>query len=167
MREALGTGSGTGRRRRSDEPSDSSDVAAAAGRPLSEPPTAIEQREYEVPVDTGQLRSLSTGQLLLVHRPPLPEPVEHVAVADDDDAQRRVYSWISVIAGTIGGIASLFVGWMLPVSLAAIVFGVLGLRREEHGRTLAFAGIGTGLGGLVFSAVWIGYYAIVFGALPR
>jgi len=164
VREALG--GATGRRRRPDDEG-AAGAPAAEPRRLDEPPTAIEQREYEVPVDTGQLRSLSTGQLLLVHRPPLPEPVEHVDVADDDDAQRRVYSWISVITGTIGGIASLFVGWMLPVSLAAIVFGVLGLRREEHGRTLAFAGIGTGLGGLVFSAVWIGYYAIVFGALPR
>jgi apolipoprotein N-acyltransferase len=67
----------------------------------------------------------------------------------------------------MGAVASLFVGWMLPLSIAALVFGVLGLRREEEGRTLAFVGIGTGIAGLVFSAVWIGYYAIVFGALPR
>ena len=81
--------------------------------------------------------------------------------------QRRVYSWIAAIVGVIGAAASLFVGWMLPLSIAAIVFGVLGLRREEEGRTLAFVGIGTGIAGLVFVAVWIGYYAIVFGALPR
>jgi asparagine N-glycosylation enzyme membrane subunit Stt3 len=56
---------------------------------------------------------------------------------------------------------------MLPLSVAAIVFGVLGLRREEHARVPAFIGIGTGVAGLVFSGVWIGYYAIVFGALPR
>jgi hypothetical protein len=42
---------------------------------------------------------------------------------------------------------------------------VLGLRREEHGRIPAFIGIGTGIAGLVFSFVWLGYYAIVFGAL--
>ena len=53
------------------------------------------------------------------------------------------------------------------VPARAIVFGVLGLRREEHGRVPAFVGIGTGLAGLVFAAVWIGYYAIVFGALPH
>ena len=52
-------------------------------------------------------------------------------------------------------------------SLFGIVFGVLGLRREEHGRIPAFVGIGTGIAGLVFACVWIGYYAIVFGALPR
>ncbi|MGX5696473.1 hypothetical protein ACWKWP_09780 [Agromyces soli] len=127
----------------------------------------MEQRELELPVDTGQLRALSTGQLLVVHRPPL--PATQVAAdydGPDEDEQRRLYSWISVVLGAIGGLASLFVGWMLPLSLAAIVFGVLGLRREEHGRALAFAGIGTGVAGLVFSAVWIGYYAIVFGALP-
>jgi O-acetyl-ADP-ribose deacetylase (regulator of RNase III) len=129
--------------------------------------TPVEQRELELPVDTGQLRALSTGQLLVVHRPPLPgaaAPVEYDV--PDEDEQRRLSSWISVVLGSVGAVASLFVGWMLPLSLAAIVFGVLGLRREEHGRALAFAGIGTGVAGLVFSAVWIGYYAIVFGALP-
>jgi len=119
-------------------------------------------REFEVPFDTGQLQSISTGQLLIVHRPGL-DPVEEA----EEQTQRRVYSWIAAVVGTIGAAASLFVGWMLPLSIAAIVFGVLGLRREEHGRTLAFVGIGTGLAGLVFSAVWIGYYAIVFGALPH
>lgn len=122
------------------------------------------RREFEVPFDTGELRSLPTGQLLVVHRPELvPESPE----ADEEDTQRRVYSWIAAIVGIIGAAASLFVGWMLPLSIAAIVFGVLGLRREEEGRTLAFIGIGTGIAGLVFAAVWIGYYAIVFGALPH
>ncbi|AWB96167.1 hypothetical protein DCE93_11335 [Agromyces badenianii] len=118
-------------------------------------------REFDVPFDTGQLRSISTGQLLIVHRPGSTDASD----AAEDRTQRRVFSWVAAVIGTIGGAASLFVGWMLPLSIAAIVFGVLGLRREEHGRALAFVGIGTGLAGLVFSAVWIGYYAIVFGAL--
>ena len=122
------------------------------------------RREFEVPFDTGELRSLPTGQLLVVHRPEL---VQESPDADEEDTQRRVYSWIAAVVGIIGAAASLFVGWMLPLSIAAIVFGVLGLRREEEGRTLAFVGIGTGIAGLVFAAVWIGYYAIVFGALPH
>lgn len=121
-------------------------------------------REFEVPFDTGELRTLPTGQLLVVHRPELSAAASDVA---EDRTQRRVYSWVAAVVGALGGIASLFVGWMLPLSIAAIVFGVLGLRREEEGRTLAFVGIGTGVAGLVFSAVWIGYYAIVFGALPH
>jgi hypothetical protein len=121
-------------------------------------------REFDVPFDTGELRSLPTGQLLVVHRPELPTEASD---AVEEETQRRVYSWIAAIVGTMGAIASLFVGWMLPLSIAALVFGVLGLRREEEGRTLAFVGIGTGITGLVFAAVWIGYYAIVFGALPR
>ena len=120
------------------------------------------EREFDVPFDTGQLRRLSTGQLLVVHRP---DGVEAEAI--EVDTQRRVYSWVAAVVGTLGAAASLFVGWMLPLSIAAIVFGVLGLRREDEGRTLAFVGIGTGIAGLVFSAVWIGYYAIVFGALPN
>ena len=121
-------------------------------------------REFEVPFDTGELRSVPTGQLLIVHRPEL---AGEASDDDEDDTQRRIYSWIAAVVGVIGAAASLFVGWMLPLSIAAIVFGVLGLRREEEGRTLAFVGIGTGIAGLVFAAVWIGYYAIVFGALPH
>ncbi len=121
-------------------------------------------REFEVPFDTGELRSVPTGQLLVVHRPEL---AGEASDGDEEDTQRRVYSWIAAVVGMIGAAASLFVGWMLPLSIAAIVFGVLGLRREEEGRTLAFVGIGTGIAGLVFAAVWIGYYAIVFGALPH
>lgn len=120
------------------------------------------EREFDVPFDTGQLSRLSTGQLLVVHRPDSAE-----ADAIEVETQRRVYSWVAAVVGTLGAVASLFVGWMLPLSIAAIVFGVLGLRREDEGRTLAFVGIGTGVAGLVFSAVWIGYYAIVFGALPH
>ena len=121
-------------------------------------------REFEVPFDTGELRSVPTGQLLVVHRPEL---AGEASDGDEEDTQRRIYSWIAAVVGVIGAAASLFVGWMLPLSIAAIVFGVLGLRREEKGRTLAFVGIGTGIAGLVFAAVWIGYYAIVFGALPH
>jgi len=117
-----------------------------------------------VPFDTGELRSVPTGQLLIVHRPELGDDASD---AVEEETQRRIYSWIAAVVGVIGAAASLFVGWMLPLSIAAIVFGVLGLRREEEGRTLAFVGIGTGIAGLVFSAVWIGYYAIVFGALPH
>jgi hypothetical protein len=116
--------------------------------------------------DTGRLQQLSTGQLLLVHRPGVPDQAPAPEIDDEEEVQRRVYSWIGAVVGAIGALASLFVGWMLPLSLAALVFGVLGLRREEHGRTLAFVAIGTGITGLVFSAVWLGYYAIVYGALP-
>lgn len=152
------------------EPSQESSVPDASAPPASaepaEPtlPADPSVREFEVPFDTGELRSLPTGQLLVVHRP---EIVGEASGAVEEETQRRVYSWIAAIVGTIGAAASLFVGWMLPLSIAAIVFGVLGLRREEEGRTLAFVGIGTGIAGLVFAAVWIGYYAIVFGALPH
>lgn len=127
------------------------------------PSTASPPRELDRPFDTGELHALPTGQLLAVRRPG-PEPAEHEL---EEDEQRRLYSYVAAVLGVLGAAASLFVGWMLPVSLAAIVFGVLGLRREEHGRIPAFVGIGTGIAGLVFSCVWIGYYAIVFEALPR
>ncbi|WP_448810930.1 DUF4190 domain-containing protein [Agromyces bauzanensis] len=155
-------------------PDRSAETAAAppAATPATPPPPAEPTlradpsvREFDVPFDTGELRSLPTGQLLVVHRPA--PGGEASAAVEEETQQRRIYSWVAAVLGTIGAVASLFVGWMLPLSIAAIVFGVLGLRREEEGRTLAFVGIGTGVAGLVFAAVWIGYYAIVFGALPH
>ena len=126
-------------------------------------PAPAPPREFDVPYDTGALHGLPTGQLLAVGRP---QPEQLEADYEEEDEQRRVYSRVGAVIGSIGAVASLFVGWMFPLSVAAIVFGVLGLRREEHGRILAFIGIGTGVAGLVFSGVWLGYYAIVFGALP-
>ncbi|GAA1056054.1 hypothetical protein GCM10017608_12900 [Agromyces luteolus] len=134
-----------------------------ARRPSADAPPPAPDREFDVPYDTGALHGLPTGQLLAVGRP-VPEPLE--TEYEDEEEQRRVYSQVGAVVGSIGAIASLFVGWMFPLSVAAIVFGVLGLRREEHGRILAFIAIGTGVAGLVFSGVWLGYYAIVFGALP-
>ena len=80
---------------------------------------------------------------------------------DHDERANALTAWLGL------GLALVGACWMLPLSIAALVFGVLGLRREEEGRTLAFVGIGTGIAGLIFSAVWLGYYAIVFGALPH
>ncbi len=140
---------------------DAKSVSAPAEPTLRVDPAV---RDFDVPFDTAQLRLLPTSQLLVVHRPDMERAASD---AVEQDTQRRVFSWVAAVFGVIGAAASLFVGWMLPLSIAAIVFGVLGLRREEEGRTLAFVGIGAGIAGLVFSAVWIGYYAIVFGALPR
>ncbi|GAA1060352.1 DUF4190 domain-containing protein [Agromyces bracchium] len=131
--------------------------------PASPAPSPAPPREFDVPYDTGALHGLPTGQLLAVGRP---QPEQLEVDYEEEDEQRRVYSRVGAVIGSIGAVASLFVGWMFPLSVAAIVFGVLGLRREEHGRILAFIGIGTGVAGLVFSGVWLGYYAIVFGALP-
>ena len=113
------------------------EVAAPAGAAEPEDSAAAAERrdlEYEVPFDTGQLQALPTGQLLKVHRP----PVEFHEVEVEEETQRRVYSYVGAVLGVIGAAASLFVGWLLPLSIAGIVFGVLGLRREEHGRVAAF-----------------------------
>lgn len=153
-------------RRPTEKPEASTPIMRAIPTEPTEPTLRVDPvvRELEMPFDTGELHTLPTGQLLIVHRPEFSAATSDVA---EDRTQRRVYSWVAAVVGTLGAVASLFVGWMLPLSIAGIVFGILGLRREEEGRTLAFVGIGTGVAGLVFSAVWIGYYAIVFGALPH
>ncbi|MWB98900.1 hypothetical protein GB864_10115, partial [Agromyces sp. MMS17-SY077] len=113
--------------------------------------------------DTARLQQLATGQLLIVGRP-APETVADGAL--DESEQRRVYSAVGVVLGVVGVLASLFVGWMVPISVAAIVFGVLGLRREEGRRTASLFGVYAGVVGVVFSAIWLGYYLITFGVLP-
>ena len=143
-------------------PGDGTAAGAEAAGGMDTSPPGPPPREYDVPFDTGELHGLPTGQLLTVGRPE-PVPVRD----DEEEVEGRFSSYLAAVLGIAGAASSLFVGWMLPLSLAAIVFGVLGLRREEQARVAAFIGIGTGIAGLVFSGVWIGYYAIVFGALPR
>ena len=74
-------------------------------------------REFDMPFDTGELQRVPTGQLLVVHRAALPDQAS-AEDEEEDDTQRRVYSWVAAIIGVIGAVASLFVGWMLPLSIA-------------------------------------------------
>jgi hypothetical protein len=52
-------------------------------------------------------------------------------------APERIYSILALIAG----IASVVFGQTFLVPAAAIVLGILGLRREPHGRTMSIWGI--------------------------
>jgi hypothetical protein len=133
-------------------PVDAPDLAPAPGREPFGP-----SFEYELPVDTAQLARTPTGQLLVVHRAEAPQAE---TAGYQENVQRRVFSIIAAGTGVLGLLASLFVGWAVPLSIAAIAFGVLGRRREEHGRTPALVGILTGIGGVAFAAIWIGYYII-------
>ncbi|HEU5222438.1 MAG TPA: hypothetical protein VFU07_02000 [Candidatus Lumbricidophila sp.] len=116
--------------------------------------------DADLTTDTSQLRTLATGQLLTIGRPQ--------AVPDQPTLPvRRTFGWIAVALGVLGITASLFVGWALAMPLLAILFGVLSKQREANGRTLANIGIATGIAGTINCAIWIGYYALVFDALPR
>ncbi|NYD66835.1 hypothetical protein [Agromyces atrinae] len=125
--------------------------------PLPNAPAPAEPRprEYDLPLDTGEIRRTPTGQLLVIHRPVYDEVDTEVY---EDSVQRHVFSMIGAIAGVMGLVGSLFVGWLAPLSLAAVVFGALGLRREEHGRAAAFLGVATGAAGLVFCGLWFYFY---------
>ena len=126
--------------------------------PREEPPA----REFEVPYDTGQISKLSTGELLIVHRDwELPEPDEHAA--EEAVVERSLYGTVASVSGILGLCASLFIGWAVPLSIAAIVFGVLGVRRGTDDNVRSVVGIVTGAIGTLFSAIWIVYYANVLG----
>ncbi|PDQ34325.1 MAG: hypothetical protein B5766_11815 [Candidatus Lumbricidophila eiseniae] len=120
-----------------------------------------EARGFEPLTDTGQLKRLSTGQLLEIRRHPIDD-----SLYGDLDRQLRTFSWVAAIIGSIGFIGSLFVGWLFPLSFTATFFGILGLRRERLGRVLCFVGIWTGVAGILFTLVWAGYYAHIFVKIP-
>lgn len=138
-----------------DEPTESTPTDPEPTAPGHTAPTPT-----ELSTDTSQLRTLSTAQLLTIGRP--------AALPDQPTLPvKRTFGWIASALGVLGLIASLFVGWALAMPLLAILFGVLAKRREANGRALANLGIITGIAGTLYSTIWIGYYAIVFGALQR
>lgn len=147
---------GAGDSRKGEAPAPSvSGVPPAENQPVPAPAV----NDVELPLDTAQLQRMSTAQLLIVHRPEAAEPTETIEYQETE--QRRIFSVVAAVTGILGLCVSLFVGWAVPFSLAAIAFGVLGRRREQRGRTAALVGIVTGVVGTIFAAVWIGYYVVV------
>lgn len=139
----------------------------AAGRRASSgeslPADLAVQREYEVPMDTGQLAKLPTAELLVVHRDWDAELDEHAA--EEEVVERSLYGTVASVSGILGLLAALFVGWAVPLSIAAIVFGVLGVRRGAGDESRSWVGIVTGALGTLFSSIWIVYYVNVLGAI--
>lgn len=62
------------------------------------------------------------------------------------------------LTSLILGVASVFFGLTLIAPIAGLVFGILGLRREPAGRTLAIWGI-------VLNAVSLGFVALMIAAM--
>lgn len=111
------------------------------------------------PSNTDRIRRLATSELLRVGRPPTtPEP-------SGSSGSHRLFGMTAAVVGAMGLAASLFVGWAVPLPIAAVVAGIVSLRREVGAEVPAHIGIYTGIAGIAYSAVWFGYYLHLFGAI--
>ncbi|HLP23452.1 MAG TPA: hypothetical protein VK139_05360 [Microbacteriaceae bacterium] len=98
--------------------------------------------------DEADPARVDTAQLLQLGRA---EAIEPEAIP-----RTIPYAVISILLGVIGAIGGLFVLWMVPFSLGAIVFAWLARRDGQRG-TPARLGVVTGLVGLAFGGVWVLY----------
>ena len=78
-------------------------------------------------------------------------------------AKSPILSILSLVGGILGIIVGFF-GWGLLFSIAGVVLGHLGRRREPNGRGMALAGLITGYVGIAVNVIVIGL-AILFTVL--
>lgn len=75
---------------------------------------------------------------------------------------RRGTSAAALWCGIPGLLVAVFWFWGAPLSLAAVILGLIGLSREPRARTLAACGLLSGLAGL---AIDVGWYSQIAGQL--
>lgn len=78
-------------------------------------------------------------------------------------------SIISLITGILGILISIFGGFGFLLSIAAIVLGFVGRKKEVAAKGLWMTGIITGFVGIAMSIAWLIFYiliAIAFGSDP-
>ncbi|KQS02617.1 MAG: hypothetical protein J0I33_09175 [Microbacterium ginsengisoli] len=61
--------------------------------------------------------------------------------------------------------ASLVVGWMLPLGVLAVGFGIAARRRPSPGRAMAIWAIALGAGSILYSAAWLTWAVVASGSL--
>lgn len=95
--------------------------------------------------------------------PPAPAaPYSGIPVA----APSKTLSLIGMIAGIVGVFISLFGGWGLIFSIAALVLAYLGKKREGLlAKPFWLTGLITGYAGVALSVIWLVVYIIGFVVL--
>lgn len=91
---------------------------------------------------------VDTAQLLQVGR--------SVADVDVTPATVPAYHLISLTLGCIGVVGGLFVMWMVPFSVGALVFAELARRNTQLGWPRRLGAL-TGAAGVLFGGVWLVY----------
>lgn len=70
-------------------------------------------------------------------------------------AGKKTKSIVALVLGIVSIVTSLFWFLSIPAGVAALVLGFLGRRSEPSGRTMALAGIITGILGIIVAIVFI------------
>lgn len=76
---------------------------------------------------------------------------------------RGAFSPAALVASILALVGALFVAWLFPLGLTAIVLGVLALRRPLESRSVAIWAIVLGALSLVYSAGWLIYAISITG----
>ncbi|PWC07033.1 hypothetical protein DF223_08680 [Mycetocola zhujimingii] len=72
---------------------------------------------------------------------------------------------IGLILGIIGVLGGIIFGWTLPLSIAAIVLGIIARKKEVDTPGRSLAAIVTGVVGLLLSLGWLAYSVITIAAM--
>jgi len=119
------------------------DVAAPAAAPGEEiPPPHRDGDEEDGRLATAQLEMAAFGDHLVPYVPPTPKP------------PRSVAPWALTLA--IGALlSSFFWGWLLPLSVVAVVVAIVSVRRPHDSRRIAVWAVVLAALSAVFSAGWL------------
>jgi len=86
---------------------------------------------------------------------PYAEPTPYTAPVGAPAGKSPILSIISLVAGILGLIAGLTGGWGLLFSIAGVVLGHLGQKRETAAKGFWLTGLITGYVGILANLVWI------------
>ncbi len=86
--------------------------------------------------------------------PAAPQPSPYSAPAGGAaQGPKQILSLISMIGGIVGLVLSLFGGWGILFSIAAVVLGHMGQKRENHAKGFWITGLITGYLGIAIGLV--------------
>ena len=114
-----------------------------------EPEPVAESIAMQAPTADTTDGRIDTAQLLLLGRP---DDAELAAAREDQPPVS--YAGIAVLLGIVGLIGTLFVMWMVPFSIGAIVFAEVS-RRNGHTEWPTKLAYATGVVGVIFGGVWL------------
>lgn len=124
----------------------STNAADQAPEPIASAPA-----EHTVLPADGDADRIDTAQLLRINRDDVP-----VEVAREVAKLSTYYAGIAATLGVIGLLGGLFVPWMCPFSIGAVVFAEFARRQGELHWPVKL-GYLTGVVGILFGGVWLVY----------
>ena len=114
-------------------------------------PVAQERTASSLPVDDEA--RIDTAQLLQIGRG------SETAADDESWKLSQSYAGIAAALAVVGLVGVLFVLWMVPFSIGAVVFADLA-RRQGDSHWPVKLGYLAGIAGILFGGIWLVYYLL-------